>query len=71
MIIADGKSVPINFSSPQGMHSFRGVIRADTQQQVQAACQRIQAIVSGEGPVHAELEIVVASLIRIEDRREA
>jgi biotin carboxylase len=33
---------------PLSLSASRGVIRADTQQQVQAACQRIQSIVRGE-----------------------
>ena len=34
---------------PLSLSASRGVIRADTQQQVQSACQRIQSIVRGEG----------------------
>ena len=34
---------------PLALSASRGVIRADTPQQVQAACQRIQSIVRGEG----------------------
>jgi len=34
---------------PLSLSASRGVIRADTPQQVQAACQRIQSIISSEG----------------------
>jgi biotin carboxylase len=34
---------------PLSLSASRGVIRADTSQQVQAACQRIQSIIKGEG----------------------
>lgn len=34
---------------PLSLSASRGVIRADTPQQVQAACRRIQSIISGEG----------------------